>query len=486
MTNFHRAKKKVRSRLSIFRYLSFSGVVQETKPKQQVVFDEIPLRDTSDDSDSNRDNWSRDEQPNEFKINRIRRESTFSSESLTMRKRRYSSFHATCFNDGLRTIDFVLAYEVEKQGKNKNNVKRNERTEAASNLNALYRLRFETALKDQGLELEYEPAESSIDGKTAFIKVHAPYPILERQAELKRMQKPFMESDVAESKPSFFQRLKNRIYSKDPFDLQEEYRLPKTEYYSDAFERDRRHEFLFDDDELAFFTSAQRVYLTWDVLSNVTVKLEEQKEQQLTVINILKSARKTRSDRSGNRKSLVEMQEREYKSLEEQEKNQKMANGNSNGRGRNGGNSTNESKSEINIDDDEEKINGEDDESEGESIDADKIKDLKSEADEEMERGKSATFHFLLKMGVYKCGFALHDGEVLDDEELSHAPPDEWPMRKYLYESWARARQWRYYQPLKVILVANFFFFFIYRDRTEGLAPALIIRRELISNRGES
>src|SRR5262245_14587809 len=79
------------------------------------------------------------------------------------------------FHDGRRVIDFVLAYEPDAGGKNR---------EEWSNM----RSQFEAELVRRGLELEYEAKELSEDKKTAFIKIHTPWEALAMQAELEKVQ----------------------------------------------------------------------------------------------------------------------------------------------------------------------------------------------------------------------------------------------------------------------------------------------------------
>ncbi|KAF6035994.1 ANO5 [Bugula neritina] len=78
----------------------------------------------------------------------------------------------------MRKIDFVLAYDSEKNYR--------------SNL----RETFEENLLKAGLELELVPPTESCDGKTAFLKVHAPWQVLTKFAESNSLRMPVIENEI--------------------------------------------------------------------------------------------------------------------------------------------------------------------------------------------------------------------------------------------------------------------------------------------------
>jgi hypothetical protein len=103
---------------------------------------------------------------------------------------------------------------------------------------------FEAQLSHAGLELEYEAKEASPDGRTIFVKVHAPWPALSRrvswyhyfaircylldlQAEYEKLQMPTMLSDLKPKPKGRKRALIDLLFKKNPFDLQPEYQLKR-------------------------------------------------------------------------------------------------------------------------------------------------------------------------------------------------------------------------------------------------------------------
>lgn len=87
------------------------------------------------------------------------------------------------FEDGLRSVDFVLAYRPNRKRYN----------------HSRYRELFETELKQNGLQLEYDTEDDKSDtdvNRVSFVKVHASWEALTRQAEFLRLQMPIMENDI--------------------------------------------------------------------------------------------------------------------------------------------------------------------------------------------------------------------------------------------------------------------------------------------------
>lgn len=81
------------------------------------------------------------------------------------------------FNDGKRSIDFVLAW---KRGEERNTVER---------IKEIKRTIFEENLRTEGLELEAE----DIDGELHFVKIHAPLEVLRRYSEILKLRMPMKE-----------------------------------------------------------------------------------------------------------------------------------------------------------------------------------------------------------------------------------------------------------------------------------------------------
>ncbi|XP_039268721.2 anoctamin-4-like isoform X2 [Styela clava] len=103
---------------------------------------------------------------------------------LNESQKEFCSKEPVYLRDGRRRVDYVLAYdnsEHEYDG---------------------YRAAFEKQLRDQGLELEYESTgdqTSSSEDKSehvSFIKLHAPWEVLCKFAEMTRMPKPIAHNDL--------------------------------------------------------------------------------------------------------------------------------------------------------------------------------------------------------------------------------------------------------------------------------------------------
>lgn len=82
------------------------------------------------------------------------------------------------FNDGKRSIDFVLVWK-----------KQDENRIASEENRSVKREIFETNLINEGLELEHTIIEDSI----CFIKVHAPFEVLRRYSEILKLRMPMKE-----------------------------------------------------------------------------------------------------------------------------------------------------------------------------------------------------------------------------------------------------------------------------------------------------
>lgn len=285
------------------------------------------------------------------------------------------------FNDGYRQIDFILAYQPDSSAK-----KRAQRVR--------FRQKFEASMKKEGLELEIEGKENSQDGKTAFVKVHATWQALTRQAELDHLQMPIMTSDLEPKQSSFVNRSITSIFARfgrpSPFELQPEYQIKRERYFTDAYDRSREDQFLIDDED-KFFTQAQRINLTWSIISNITISLKVHK-------------RKKHRNGRGNDDIM------------------------DNESGFSGSHFEETRKSGAAKDDDEE---------------------------ESESRVKTANIQYLLNNGTFSDAFPVHDCDLdesgTDPVDWSKIPIDLWPKRKYLRTVWCNFRQWHRHQPLDEI-----------------------------------
>ncbi|KAH7934041.1 hypothetical protein HPB49_020775 [Dermacentor silvarum] len=181
------------------------------------------------------------------------------------------------FRDGKRRIDFVLAYE-----KLDDRVLENRR------------VTFEKNLLGEGLELELEDAAASRDGKTNFLKVHAPWEVLINYAEklhlrmpikkrgrvvpfptlkvgegeapalpdLKELEEGSTELEV-EAKPTKLDTLWAKLWIPFPYDKK---LIPdEKQFFTAEFVCQREPMYLMQYKE-TFFTQAIRSRIAWEVL----------------------------------------------------------------------------------------------------------------------------------------------------------------------------------------------------------------------------
>ncbi|XP_034788183.2 anoctamin-5 isoform X5 [Pan paniscus] len=141
------------------------------------------------------------------------------------------------FRDGIRQIDFVLSYvdDVKKD----------------SELKAERRKEFETNLRKTGLELEIEDKRDSEDGRTYFVKIHAPWEVLVTYAEVLGIKMPIKESDIPRPKHTPIS------YVLGPVRLPLSVKYPHPEYFTAQFSRHRQELFLIED-QATFFPSSSR------------------------------------------------------------------------------------------------------------------------------------------------------------------------------------------------------------------------------------
>lgn len=84
------------------------------------------------------------------------------------------------FRDGRRKIDMVLCYEEEEEGvmTEQEAIRREQRQV------------FQENLVKEGLEIEVEPRTMSFDEKTSFVKIHIPWRVENRYAEVMNLKLP--------------------------------------------------------------------------------------------------------------------------------------------------------------------------------------------------------------------------------------------------------------------------------------------------------
>ncbi|XP_051886779.1 anoctamin-6 isoform X2 [Pristis pectinata] len=160
------------------------------------------------------------------------------------------------FADGQRRIDFILVYEEEprKQGDQKRmrSILSKKRKRAF----------FQENLKEAGLEIE--ATRSVLDFKTIFLKLHAPWEVLCRYAEVLHIKLPLQSNDLKQKTSTF-----NCITKL--FSVSEDKIPPEDEFFTAPFEMDRIKSFHTEDRD-AFFTPATRSRIVNYILNRCEYK----------------------------------------------------------------------------------------------------------------------------------------------------------------------------------------------------------------------
>ncbi|XP_067855516.1 anoctamin-6 isoform X2 [Heptranchias perlo] len=160
------------------------------------------------------------------------------------------------FADGQRRIDFVLAYEEEQR-------KPSDQKRMRSILNRKRkRALFQENLTKVGLQIE--GTRSILDFRTIFLKLHAPWEVLCRYAELLHIKLPLHSNDIKQKSSTF--NCITKIFSVD-----EDKIPPEAEYFTAPFEMDRIKSFHTTDRD-AFFTPATRSRIVKYILNRCEYK----------------------------------------------------------------------------------------------------------------------------------------------------------------------------------------------------------------------
>ncbi|XP_073072429.1 anoctamin-5 isoform X4 [Manis javanica] len=162
------------------------------------------------------------------------------------------------FRDGTRQIDFVLSYVDDM--KKETDIKAERRKE------------FEENLRKTGLELEIEDKRNSEDGRTFFVKIHAPWEVLVTYAEVLGIKMPIKESDFPRAERTPFS------YMLGLLKLPRNVKHPHPEYFTAQFTRHRQELFLIED-ESSFFPSSARNRIVYYILSRCPFGIEEGKKK---------------------------------------------------------------------------------------------------------------------------------------------------------------------------------------------------------------
>ncbi|XP_048644452.1 anoctamin-5 isoform X2 [Marmota marmota marmota] len=175
-----------------------------------------------------------------------------------MFQKRAQSKDSVFFRDGVRQIDFVLSYvdDIKKDAE----------------IKAERRKEFEQNLRKTGLELEIEDKRDSEDGRTYFVKIHAPWEVLVTYAEVLGIKMPVKESDIPRTENSPLR------YMLGPVRLPQEVKFPRPEYFTAQFSRHRQELFLIED-EATFFPSSSRNRIVYYILSRCPFGVEDGKKR---------------------------------------------------------------------------------------------------------------------------------------------------------------------------------------------------------------
>ncbi|KAM4619256.1 anoctamin-5 [Polymixia lowei] len=148
------------------------------------------------------------------------------------------------FRDGIRRIDFVLSYVDDKDGERKQERRRE----------------YEANLQNAGLELETEDKSESDDGKTYFLKIHAPWEVLATYADVLKIKVPFKANDI----PNNREIPMNWVST--PFRLPEHIMHPEPDYFTAPFNKSKSDFFLIDDKD-TFFPPSTRNRIVYYILA---------------------------------------------------------------------------------------------------------------------------------------------------------------------------------------------------------------------------
>lgn len=176
------------------------------------------------------------------------------------------------FKDGIRRIDYVLAYQVEDPDKESPPNSDDEDLAVRYKVfdrepkNARRRRMYEQNLKRKGLELEY--AGGLFCEKTNFILVHIPFDLLCKEAEKLGIEMR-VRADLRPERTvvdSPIDRLMQQVgwFTFDD-ETQKFLRTPRNQYH--PFTVDDMECFVGHNDPKNFFSSADRIYATHDILS---------------------------------------------------------------------------------------------------------------------------------------------------------------------------------------------------------------------------
>uniref|UniRef100_A0A7M4EKY0 Anoctamin n=1 Tax=Crocodylus porosus TaxID=8502 RepID=A0A7M4EKY0_CROPO len=134
------------------------------------------------------------------------------------------------------------------------------------------RREFERNLQKSGLELETEDKKESENGKTYYVKIHAPWEVLITYAEVLNIKVPIKENDI----PCTIENPIDCMLS--PFRLPEKVMHPDPDYFTAPFRKDRQELYLIHD-ESTFFSPSVRNRIVFYILTRCPYGTEEGKKK---------------------------------------------------------------------------------------------------------------------------------------------------------------------------------------------------------------
>ncbi|XP_019638132.1 PREDICTED: anoctamin-4-like [Branchiostoma belcheri] len=159
------------------------------------------------------------------------------------------------FRDNKRRIDYVLAYE--KNDDSKSEEKKQQKREC-----------YEENLRYEGLELEYEDRELSQDGKTFYVKVHAPFDVLCKYAELLCIKMPIAYNDLEDEDDGRQCPNPMRLEIEDDDDR---------DVFTAPFMRNRMKKFMIPPNKEDFFHHAVRSRIVYTILERCRYEDDKRK-----------------------------------------------------------------------------------------------------------------------------------------------------------------------------------------------------------------
>ncbi|XP_056273223.1 anoctamin-5 isoform X3 [Pseudoliparis swirei] len=164
--------------------------------------------------------------------------------TLTGIDKQQHSKDSVFFRDGVRMVDFVLSYDEDKDAERKQERRR----------------LYEANLVNVGLELETEDKSESEDGKTYFVKIHAPWEVLATYADVLKVKVPFKANDIPDNSAMPM----NWLFT--PFRLPEHIMHPQPDYFTAPFDKSKSDFFLIDNKD-TFFSPSTRNRIVYYILS---------------------------------------------------------------------------------------------------------------------------------------------------------------------------------------------------------------------------